>query len=136
MREIKFRIWDIINLRFVDNKLDSYLISPNDGHILFLDGHDCSPELVAQQYTGLKDKNGKDIYEGDIITSSVWRGFIQPVKFMYGSFGTLETASQTLREILPFDLEVIGNIYEDPEFLELDDKELDKRFNDNIRPIS
>lgn len=69
------------------------------------------------QYTGLKDKNGKLIYEGDIISRGEDRGVIK-----YDD----ETASYYIRwkesETFIEDCEVIGNIYENPELLEVNNE--------------
>lgn len=70
------------------------------------------------QYTGLKDKNGKEIYEGDLIGEIE---FVVPVEFHDGSFtvGNSQSAWEWLcaRSRKGLDTEVIGNIYENPDLL-------------------
>ena len=76
-----------------------------------------SDEVVLQQCTGLKDKNGKLIFEGDIIKdlcidyicTVVWKKAEFALKSEYGSYVGFNTPEQ----------EVIGNIYENPELLEV-----------------
>lgn len=90
MREIKFRAWYRNSMRFFDKPEDfKWFFCGNDGPERTL----TSCELM--QYTGLKDKNGKEIYEGDILKaihssklngvhSVVWHnnGFVIEYKFM------------------------------------------------------
>ena len=64
-REIKFRIWSKSEKRWIDPEFYHCINS------LFV----CDDDYVFQQYTGVKDKNGKEIYEGDVITQSV-QGFV------------------------------------------------------------
>ena len=140
-REIKFRVWDN-----VDYLSTPFTLRDVDTHkIQFTD--DC----IVMQYTGLKDKNGKEIYEGDIVLfPDEEREFVdvgigvplqvaaQPVKelgqvtFENGGFGfncnrksayyekgfssfTLADFKPELNELE--DIEIIGNIYENPELL-------------------
>jgi len=69
MREIKFRVYD------TEKKELSYGFSIQDlasEMCYVVVGAQDRDELVWQQYTGLKDKNGKEIYEGDLILSDHW----------------------------------------------------------------
>ena len=81
---------------------------------------------VAYQYTGLKDKNGVEIYEGDLLKIEMDWGYglaeiIIKVYFENGSFRAkaLNSHEDTFLLELPY-LEVIGNIYENPELLRED----------------
>lgn len=107
MREIKFRAWngkfmEIRNFNLEWNK-------KNETH--FHKG------ATLMQFTGLKDKNGKEIYEGDIvITDNLLKYYV----FFMNGFYCLKSVKTNLviHKIWEMDnLEVIGNIYENPELL-------------------
>lgn len=118
MREIKFRVWckkhkyiyDACSLKFIGNK-----VSANDNS-------SCIGEEVLMQYTGLKDKNGKEIYEGDIIKAydhviAVVEYGKQGEKFVEASFyASYGNRGQSICQMEL--IEVLGNIYENPELLE------------------
>ena len=61
MRPIKFRAWDIDNKKMIPEEGGFYLGSA-DSEMVGIEGYS------IMQYTGLKDKNGKEIYEGDTVT--------------------------------------------------------------------
>ena len=72
MRELKFRIWDK-----ADQEWTSYppVFSSAHGKIFeFFPSKYQAENLVIQQYTGLKDINGKEIYEGDIVKHDIGLG--------------------------------------------------------------
>ena len=109
MREIKFRIWDI-NAR-------KWLKSFN------IDLLDIPKFNLAEvnQYTGLKDKNNKEIYEGDILFESFGERYYKVI-FENGSFraefeGDFEEYSFDLIDVVAQGCEIVGNIYQNPELL-------------------
>lgn len=113
-REIKFRAWDKHYKRFRDIVLNSPISALNNNEI--------DERFELTQYTGLKDKNGKEIYEGDILR--VYDDFFRDglddmygvVKFDNGRF-YLNTFKPYYNETWIY-FEVVGNIYENPELLE------------------
>lgn len=83
-------------------------------------------EIELMQYTGLKDKNGKEIYEGDIVkvfTNKEWR--IGKIIYEHSGFTIDVTNNKELEygrtSILENLTEVIGNIYDNPELLKKED---------------
>ena len=92
MREKKFRIWDKYNKKWIKEEksetyyftdMNGYIATVSDSFFKFLYSND----YTISQYTGLKDKKGKEIYEGDLveITDSD-DDIICQVKYEYGSF--------------------------------------------------
>jgi len=107
MREIKFRAWQPITMRMLSWE---YLLAHQTMMCQFLD-----PDLKFMQYTGMHDKNGKEIYEGDILKSTQKNYCLRmQVRYDNGCFYPVGTFN-----ILGWseEWEVIGNIYENPELL-------------------
>ena len=108
MRDIKFRFWDFIAKRMNYNKKEVFTFleeyNPDSTYV---------QEKLAMQFTGLKDKNGKDIYESDILNC----GNNAIVKFRQGMFvlvydrGTAERMEEELHHYAQ-NHEIIGNIHE------------------------
>ena len=133
MREIKFRVWDNFRKKFA-KQITTFKFDRcgNINLVVYLDRANKTKEITEQekiytndfelmQYTGVKDKNGKEIYEGDIVKIDdevyeiKWVGAgLSAVKgerrFDWWKFAKIDGGSY-----IP---EIIGNVYENPELLE------------------
>ena len=139
MREIKFRAWDP-NKKIMAYPTGNLEMSFEEGYahvehsftpkVRLATPHDADDDLapsILMQYTGLKDKNGKEIYEGDIVRVYHRRGFYgdegfytvgkveySPAEFYINGGGHSITCHFHYDEK---DREVIGNIHDKPELL-------------------
>lgn len=115
-REIKFRAWDGYKMFHVDQ------ITFNDGIWDISKGQGVSiltqPHIILMQFTGLKDKNGKEIYEGDVLQ---WAESKVVIKFQDGAFGFNDDSEIHLGFCfligINLNSEVIGNIYSNPDLV-------------------
>jgi len=114
MREIKFRAWDK-EFKMVSKPMEVF---KNGQSFFFFQGIGTRcpnyESLIIVQFTGLKDKNGKEIYEGDKILDS--NNVVWIVSFGAGSFvATMMGGSDcdSLYSVIDKAVEVIGNIYQE-----------------------
>jgi uncharacterized phage protein (TIGR01671 family) len=114
MREIKFRAWDNFNKRMLGP------FGPFRWHdeydLLYLEGTLDVPagdNLNFMQFTGLKDKNGKEIYEGDILYVPAFGN--HEMKWDDGQYVCYVRG---VNQAMAGQCEVIGNIYENPDKLD------------------
>lgn len=136
MREIKFRAWDKVNNKWltsdeiheIKGAITGYSMKKSPSNfILFNNGFDFDGEKLKYeyviewcQYTGLKDRTGKEVFEGDIVRYDDYQGvaevgfrrieFVEEVEFKGGCF--YPVCNQP-----PYTFEVIGSIYENPDLL-------------------
>ena len=126
MRDIKFRAWDKHLKAWAIFEL-GWSFDKTKGHIVFhpMPCPEISEYLEIGQYTGLKDKNGVEIYESDIVQFTAFgrtvRGLVEwDVDDGLPGFVIVDSdGSGTIWSFLYDDLTAIGNIYETPELLEL-----------------
>ncbi|MCT6926371.1 YopX family protein [Metasolibacillus sp.] len=125
-REIKFRVWDkdVKRMRICgDSPHDSFVFDHETNQICYYNlqnGCGSLPDGTGtyklMQYTGLKDKYGVEIYEGDIVQFKSIRGIIERYEVEYTNYG--EWAIGMHRLSMRFkSCEVIGNVWEDGELL-------------------
>ena len=121
MRKMKFRIFN--------KKIKSY-IDIHSSAIMIDELNDLNDNLIVEQFTGLHDKNGKEIYEGDILT--VGENLTCEIIYIgnnsddYGDEINCAFHAKVFihNKLIPLDgylkkyCEVIGNIYEDSCLLE------------------
>ena len=108
MREIKFRFWNTDEEKMYDGGFELYDMARIGGYI---------DNGLWLQFTGLKDKNGKEIYEGDILENPAYgKGKVEWSERRWECYA--EKDEYNRGEILTrHDIEIIGNIYENPELL-------------------
>ena len=142
MREIKFRAWDSLNKTFFVPIYEAYLGRLHDisismsGQVIERTIRECadirnSDRFIIMQYTGLKDKNGKEIYEGDVLNveykdcndNTLFDTY--KVEYIAPSFKMIAVNSEIFKSgsevFIPGKIneiaEIIGNIYENSELL-------------------
>lgn len=114
MREIKFRAWDKVNEKF--QEIESIVFGKNDLPTNINNRYQIQNEgqIVLMQFTGLYDKNGKEIYELDRVVYQDEKGEIKWRDFRWHFYNENGYCGDIMRGE---DFEVIGNVWENPELL-------------------
>lgn len=137
-RPIKFRVWDKLNKKMIVDE-DNLLISLSGDVVKVWDDGEWANTInglnyILMQSTGLKDKNGKDIYDGDIVRIANfpndfkrsepefdWRVFQviwnKNVYAFENSVIYTPFSSYSGSNLEEYDIEIIGNIYKNPEWV-------------------
>jgi len=130
MKTVKFRIWNGMEMVYdiTTGKFGTFYVSPEKGDGLNPEDtasltvnttkyHEGTPLM---QFTGLQDKNGNDIYEGDILKADSW-AFNWTVQFdkSKARFNCIINNSGNQNDFIPTNqVSVIGNIYNNPELID------------------
>lgn len=130
-REIKFRAWDKVAKKMSEPfTLYDIAIHYDNGFAICGDNYlgmdDDDADVVVMQLIGLHDKNGKEIYEGDIVKynfPSSWKGHKSiTIEVKWQEIGNILTPNGVGFPMIHTDFidygEVIGNIYENPELMQ------------------
>ncbi len=122
MREIKFRAWDkrkkIMEYKDILRGITCfYPYQDINARIAYAN----SADYILMQYIGLKDKNGKEIWEGDVVKSSLCTGEVFFHKYSWDVKQMPDYLTDDNSVFFDYsgskDAEVIGNIYQNPELL-------------------
>lgn len=125
MRELKFRAW--VNDHWVDWIPTCKTLGAYNASVIDTDGYTFEEDnpFIVEQYTGLEDKNGKEIYEGDIVkwTNGLGETMLYEVyfnecraTFLLNPLVNGEMIEGMSDKKTPY-IEVIGNIHENPELI-------------------
>jgi uncharacterized phage protein (TIGR01671 family) len=128
MREIKFRAWNHQIDKMIKISSLNFFI---DGHVAIDGTIPADKDMALMQYTGLKDKNGKEIYEGDILKTdkgSLLQVIWHPHLACFLGIEATNEFAISAKEFMKIDFveakfwylqtKTVGNIYENPELLE------------------
>jgi uncharacterized phage protein (TIGR01671 family) len=131
MREIKFRAWDGEEMHYPSAMCPAITIAPecDDSTLIYSLEWDADGDMegakitvirgVSMQYTGLKDVNGVEIYEGDIVEHRSDLSSTSEVKYFEGAFiaGSPVTSNALINFNCANNVSVVGNIYENKELI-------------------
>ena len=111
MRELKYRVYDKTEKCYSDkafsiDQLGLCYVQDEDGYWEEID----EERYIIEQYAGLKDKNGKEIFEGDLVAYE--KNNIASVRFEYGGFYPFVEPYNDFGCPSGKEVEVIGNIHE------------------------
>ena len=122
-REIKFRMWNDYDKKMI---YWNELLKSNLPNIFTIPSYN----KWLMQYTGLHDKNGKEIYEGDIVKITNKNSKVIPIKPLIAQIvwseeylayilitTSVKDAFKNLGDYIDYDIEVIGNVWEDSDLL-------------------
>ena len=142
-RTLKFRIWDSIDKKFINGiPYKEYMLDPdsdwdrrdceNDEPFDYINGileRTFNGRLIITQFTGLLDKNGKEIYEGDILRVNTMEDWMDntiytrhmEVKWEQKEFGDTDGTGFIY---VPKDREIVGNVFENSDLLKKNDEHI------------
>lgn len=117
MREIKFR--GMSTAFFTAGEWVYGYLYKNVADDKFVIDDSIVVEKTIGQYTGLTDWSGKQIYEGDVLSDETYTNVKGVVRFKNGRYETgIGNEQSLIEDMQEYELEIIGNIYENPELLE------------------